>query len=133
MRRPRPASARRNAEARGRRAEWLAAAWLTLKGWQILDRRARTGAGEIDLVARRAKTLAFVEVKVRPTRDQAVLALGTRQQGRLLRAGGLWRARHRRFAALQPRFDLILIVPGRLPRHIQGAFIAEGRDGLDLI
>lgn len=129
----RSSQSRRRAEARGRRAEFLAALWLRLKGWQILDRRARTGAGEIDLVARRGATLAFVEVKVRATRDLAIEAVTARQQSRLVRAGGLWRARHRRFSGLQPRYDLVLIVPGRWPRHVPGAFVAEGRDALDLI
>jgi putative endonuclease len=52
---------RRAAERGGRRAEALAAFWLQLKGWTILARRARTPVGEVDLVARRGRTLAFVE------------------------------------------------------------------------
>ncbi len=43
---------RRAAEARGRWAEWLAMVWLSCKGYRLLDHRARTAAGEIDLVAR---------------------------------------------------------------------------------
>lgn len=130
----RPSTARRRAsERRGRRAETLVAWWLRVQGWQILDRRARTGAGEIDLVARRGRVLAFIEVKNRKDEEQARLALGPRQQGRLLRAAGLWRARHRRYQSLDPRFDLVIAVPWRLPRQIAGAFQAEGRDALTLI
>lgn len=129
-----PSTAKRRAsERRGRRAETLVAWWLRLQGWQILDRRARTGAGEIDLVARRGRVLAFIEVKNRKDFEQARLALSPRQQGRLLRAGGLWRARNRRYQALQPRFDLVVAVPWRLPHRIAGAFQAEGRDALTLI
>ena len=49
---------RQHAERGGRRAEALAALWLRLKGWTILARRARTPVGEVDLVARRGRTLA---------------------------------------------------------------------------
>lgn len=129
-----PGTARRRAsERRGRRAEALVALWLSLQGWHVLDRRARTGAGEIDLVARRGRVLAFIEVKTRRTTEEARLALSPRQRGRLLRAAGLWRARHRRYDALQPRFDLVLAAPWRLPVHLPGAFEAEGRDALTLI
>src|SRR6476469_7445338 len=58
-------SNRRAAEARGRRAETLAAWWLRLHGWRILAQRVKTRAGEIDLIARRGRTLAFIEVKAR--------------------------------------------------------------------
>ena len=56
---------RRERERGGRRAEALAAWWLRLKGWKILARRLRTPLGEVDLVARRGRTVAFVEVKAR--------------------------------------------------------------------
>jgi putative endonuclease len=65
---------RQSAERGGRRAESLAAWWLRLKGWRILARRVRTPVGEIDLVARRGRTIAFVEVKARATAVQADLA-----------------------------------------------------------
>ena len=42
---------RRLAEAAGRRGERIAAWWLRLKGWRVLDTRVRTPAGEVDLVA----------------------------------------------------------------------------------
>jgi putative endonuclease len=48
-------TARRSAEAAGRRGERLAGWWLRLKGWRILDRRVRTPAGEVDLVARKGR------------------------------------------------------------------------------
>ena len=52
-------------EQRGRRAENIAAMFLRLKGYTILDRRCRTPFGEIDIIARRGKTIVFVEVKAR--------------------------------------------------------------------
>ncbi len=57
--------AKQIAEARGRRAENVAALYLRLKGYRILARRAKLFCGEIDLIARRSDTLAFIEVKYR--------------------------------------------------------------------
>ena len=124
---------RRAAERRGRRAEAFAAFSLQLKGWTILDRRARTRAGEIDLVAARGTVLAFVEVKERATLDGALQALGPRQRERLLRAGSVWRGGKARFHEHEVRFDLVLVSPWRWPRHVPGAFSAEQASSLDLI
>lgn len=124
---------RRKNERRGRLAERFAAVWLQCHGWTILARRARTGAGEIDLIAMRGKILAFIEVKARPDRDTGVQAVSPYQQARLIRAGAVWRSTHSRYATLQPRYDLIIICPWRWPCHIRGAFQAEGRAALDLI
>ena len=66
---------RQAAEQRGRRAETIAAWWLRLHGWSILAQRARVAGGEVDLVARRGRTLAFVEVKQRATADAAAWSL----------------------------------------------------------
>lgn len=117
---------RQAADRRGRRAERLAALWLSLKGYRVLARRARTGAGEIDLVARRGRTLAFIEVKARASRGEALEAFRPRQQDRLLAAASLWRAQPPALAGLQPRFDAILIAPGRPPQHLQGIVTAQG-------
>ncbi|MGN6374621.1 MAG: YraN family protein, partial [Sphingomonas sp.] len=53
-----PPRDRRAAEQSGRRGERIAAWWLRLKGWHILDHRVRTPAGEVDLVARRGTLIA---------------------------------------------------------------------------
>ncbi|KAA5803786.1 YraN family protein [Alkalicaulis satelles] len=132
----RPAGTRRDrraAERRGRRAEALAALWLQLTGWRILARRARTAAGELDLVARRGDVLAFIEVKERATVEAGLEAVGTRQRARLIRAGSLWRARRDDLARLQPRYDLMVIAPWRWPLHVTGAFDADAPGLRDLI
>lgn len=126
-------SRHRRAEARGRWAERIAAFWLSCKGYRILDRRAKTAVGEIDLVAQRGDFLAFIEVKARASTASAVDALGPRQRERIIRAAGLWRGRYPAFADLQPRYDLVLIVPGRLPDHRRSAWQPEGRLARDLI
>ena len=108
---------RRQAERGGRRAEFIAALWLRLKGWRILARRARTPVGEVDLVARRGRMVAFVEVKARASAGEADLAL---DQFRLRRVAAAAEALAPRF--VRPgddmRIDAMFIVPGRLPRHL---------------
>lgn len=108
---------RRRAERGGRRAEWLAAVWLQLKGWKILGRRVRTPVGEVDLVARRGRTVAFVEVKARATEAEAGLAL---DEWRLRRVAAAAEALAHLYAQAGDdiRLDAVFIVPGRLPRHM---------------
>ena len=116
------AAARRAAERRGRRGERAAAWWLRLKGYRILAQGFRLAVGEIDLVARRGAVLAFVEVKSRPDLGEAAAAIGPVQRQRIARAAEAFLQRHPGLAALSPRFDAILVAPGRWPRHIENAW-----------
>ncbi|MBV9929343.1 MAG: YraN family protein [Alphaproteobacteria bacterium] len=108
---------RQAAERGGRRAETLAAWWLRLTGWTILGRRVRTPVGEVDLVARRGRTVAFVEVKARATRHEAGFAL---DEWRLRRVAAAAEALAPRYARPgdDVRIDAMLVVPRRLPRHL---------------
>ena len=124
---------KRRAEARGRWAEWLAAAWLSAKAYRVIARRQKTPMGELDLVARRGRVLAFIEVKARATQAQAVASLGWRQRERVIRAAALWRSKRPHLAKLSPRFDLMVVAPGRFPVHHRGAWRPEGRDAERLI
>ena len=107
----------RLAERGGRRAERLAAWWLRLKGWRILAVRARTPVGEVDLVARRGRTLAFIEVKARGTDADAAWALDEWRLRRVARAAEALAPRYAREGD-DIRIDAMFIVPGRLPRHL---------------
>ena len=109
---------RRSRLRRGRISEALAAAVLLAKGYLILGRRMRTRAGEIDIVAVRGKRLAFVEVKRRASSEAAEAAITVRQAARIRRAADHWLAHRPRYHGYDLCFDLILLVPGRLPRHI---------------
>lgn len=124
MRRPtsRPAAARIAAEAAGRRGERIAAWWLRLKGWSILDRRVRTPAGEVDLVAKRGALVAFVEVKSRATAAELDHAIDHRRLARVAAAAEVLMPRY----ATQGediRVDVILLAPRTAPRHIENAWI----------
>ena len=113
---------RQQAWLRGRRGEGLAAFWLRLKGYRILARNFRSGAGEIDLIARRGGVLALVEVKTRGDLVSAGEALGPRQQARIARAGEVFLQQRPHLTGLAVRFDVILVAPGRLPRHLRDAW-----------
>jgi putative endonuclease len=124
---------RQRAERWGRLAEDLAVLHLIATGWRVLDRRARTGAGEIDIVARRGSILAFVEVKARGNLETALQAVSAHQRGRLLRAGALWRKRRDDLNRHATRLDLIVSAPWRWPNKRVNAFTAETGSHLDLI
>ncbi|MBM3492229.1 MAG: YraN family protein [Alphaproteobacteria bacterium] len=110
------------AERAGRRAEAVAVWLLRLKGYAILARRFRTPVGELNIVARRAGTLAFVEVKQRARREAALAALTARQRWRLRRAALAFQAAHPSAAGLHQRFDLVLVIPWRRVIHIIDAW-----------
>lgn len=113
---------RRAAFARGLSAETLVAWRLRLTGWRILARRFSDGPGEVDLVARRGRTLAFVEVKARDDMDAALAAVSPRQQARIRRAAEAFLARHPAYAGYVIRFDVALVAPRRPPRLLPNAF-----------
>jgi putative endonuclease len=106
-------------------AESRAALFLIAKGYRILARRFRSPVGEIDIVARRGRTLVFVEVKARSRLDDAAESLVPRQRRRIAAAAAAWLADHPDDADRHIRFDAVLVAPGRLPRHIAAAFEAE--------
>lgn len=118
---------RQGRERTGRRAESAAALWLQLKGYRIRDRRVRTRAGEIDLIASKGRMLVFIEVKSRKTFEAALEAVTPETRARVERAAALWVAGRRALRDWLWRFDIVLLAPGRLPRHLLDAWRAERR------
>ncbi len=116
---------RRRAYGRGRRAEALAAWWLRLKGYRILAHGFRVASGEIDLIARRGRVLAYVEVKARPNLEEARQALTPRQRRRIERAAEAFLQQHPGLAGLDQRFDVVLLAPKRRPHHLETAWHIE--------
>ena len=116
---PRPSRVERGGRSwrEGHGAEWIAALWLMLKGYRILGFRLKTRAGEIDILARRGRVLAVVEVKRRATLEAAQAALTPQQTARLVSA--VQQVAHGRKAlqGLQIRLDIVALAPGRFPRH----------------
>jgi putative endonuclease len=112
---------RRFAERRGRDAETKALWWLRLKGYRLLARRLKTPVGELDLVVSRGRWLVFVEVKARETFDEAAWAASRpAEQLRRRRAAAWWLSRHPEDTDRPCRFDVVLVAPGRWPRHLAG-------------
>jgi putative endonuclease len=118
---------RRDAERRGRRAETLALWLLRAKLYRLLARRYRTPAGEIDLIVKRGRTIAFVEVKQRPTGEEAMEAITARGRRRIARAAQIWLAHNPGAAGYDYRFDVVIAADGALPRHLAGVFDGEGK------
>ena len=112
---------RAEAERRGRRGELRAAWWLRLHGWRILDRRVKTPRGEVDLIARRGRTVAFVEVKWRADRRDLAQAIDEFRLRRV--AAGAQAVLHR---YVRPgddaRIDVLLLAPRAFPHHIANAW-----------
>ena len=109
-------------ERAGRRGEALAAWGLRLKGWRVLARRVKTPRGEIDLVVRRWRMVAFVEVKWRARSEDLALAI---DHARLRRVADAAQAVGHRFVRPgdDQRVDVVLLAPGSIPRHIVNAWM----------
>jgi putative endonuclease len=114
------------ARRRGFWAETFCVWSLRLRGYAILGRGVvtgrGTGAGEIDIIARRGRLLAFVEVKARPTRDLAAYAISPQQCQRLSRAASAFLAHRGELADCAIRFDAMLVAPWKLPLHLIDAW-----------
>jgi len=114
--------ARLRARRRGRSAELLCRWHLRLRGWRILARDWRCPAGEIDILAQRRGVLAVIEVKSRPDFATGAFALQPRQRRRIARAAEAFIAMRPELATLALRFDVMVVEPRRLPRHLPGAW-----------
>ncbi len=123
-----------DAERRRRRAGYRAgllaesmAVWLLrARGWRILGRRVRTPLGEIDVIATRGGTVAFVEVKLRRDLESARRALAPRQRQRMERAAQWWLAAHPHYATYTCRFDFVAVNRWLLPVHLPNIHEAGG-------
>ena len=113
---------RRRAARTGRLAEFLAAALLIAKGYRILARRFGGKGGEIDLIAARGGTIAFVEVKARARIEVAETSIGPDKQRHVSRAARRWLASHPGTVGLTYRADAVFLAPWRAPRHLEDAF-----------
>ncbi len=114
---------KKRAYLKGQWGEKIAAFYLRLKGYEILENRFKTPVGEIDLLARKGKTLVAIEVKSRSSFEKASLALTSFQKRRIERALLYYLSRHP--FPLDLRFDVILICLWKWPCHIQGAWLSQ--------
>ena len=115
-------SRKQRSERKGRRAEYLVALALILKGYRIVSLRYRTPVGEIDIVARKRDLIAFVEVKARRDLAAGVDAVSYSAQRRIAAAGELFISRQKDSALLSWRHDIVVVSPWAWPVHLKDAF-----------
>jgi putative endonuclease len=108
---------RQKAEARGRRAETIAAWYLRLQGWRIVGQRVRNPRGEVDLIARRGRVVAFVEVKARMSEANLTTAIDAYRLRRVAAAAESLLPEYGK-GAQEMRIDVILVAPWAWPRHL---------------
>jgi putative endonuclease len=113
---------RQAAEKRGRMAETAAEIYLRCKGYRLLARRFKSPMGEVDLIMRKGKTTAFIEVKARTTHGEAIVSVTPRQAKRISQAASLWMAKDKIAAANFCRFDIVAVNAYLWPSHIENAF-----------
>ncbi len=112
----------RHSSLSGRRGEWLAVAFLTFKGYRLLQRRFGGKGGEIDLIMARGNDIVFVEVKARADIADAATAI-TADKRRLMEARiRQWLARNPWAMQRNLRADAVFLAPWRLPRHVPRVF-----------
>lgn len=102
-------------------AEYYAALRLMMKGYRILNFRYKTKVGEIDIIAKKGRIIAFIEVKYRQSLDDGVTAVSPQSQGRIRRAGEYFILGNR-FESHTLRFDVVAINTKLRMRHIENAF-----------
>lgn len=101
--------------------EYIVILIYKLKLYQILQHRMRNFAGEIDIIALRAKTLVFIEVKSRSKGINDEI-LSYRQQERIRKAAEIFLSQNNKYYNYKVRFDLVIIQPYKLPMIIQNAW-----------
>jgi putative endonuclease len=117
------------AGALGALGERVAERWLVRRGWRVVARRYRVGHRDLDLIVRRARVVAFVEVKTRYSAafGGPVCAVGREKRRHLWRAATIWIDRFGE-PGLEYRFDVIgVLACGELIRiaHVENAFAME--------
>jgi putative endonuclease len=107
----------------GHGAEQQAAELLEARGWRVLHRNWRFGHREIDIVARRGRTVAFVEVRARRSAGwgHPLETVGRRKRRLLETAARAWLARYGR-PDDDYRFDVIWLLGTGRVEHEEGAW-----------
>jgi len=111
-----PTSPRNHAEVR-------AARWYKRRFYRVLDTNCWLAGAEIDVVARRGRTLVFCEVKSKSGGGfgDPLEMVDARKTQRVRRAAAAWIAQHPEAAGLDVRFDVIAERTGRI-EHLPDAF-----------
>lgn len=106
----------------GRKAERLALIYLLAKGYRPLARRFGGKGGEIDLIVKRGRTVAFVEVKARGVLENALTAITAKKHQLITARVRHWLARNPWAMDHDLRVDAVFVAPWRWPRHVPGVY-----------
>jgi len=113
----------------GQKGEERACKYLLDKGYEIIERNYRTKTGEIDIIIKKAETLAFVEVKTLPqaTPDMLSSVLNRQKLQRILKTSKRFLLNHRQYSNSYIRYDVIVLDMQGLPEvyHIENAFMEK--------
>jgi len=96
---------------KGREGEERAILYLRGKGYEILERRFRSGPGEVDIIVRKDDTVVFVEVKAWDVLGVESLerSVDARKRDKIRRTASSFLYRHPELGGCRIRFDLIFL------------------------
>ncbi len=110
----------------GNKGEDKAAKYLKKQGYKIIERNYNLPCGEVDIIAKKDKTLVFVEVKYRTNSDNfggPVAAVNKAKQKRVINAALSYiKTKKPNYDGLM--FDIIAISEDKI-EHIQNAFSSD--------
>ncbi len=104
--------------------EKLAICFLKFKLYKILYQRYKSYTGEIDIIAKKNKTIIFIEVKYRKNLNYNYDIVTKRQINRIKRTALLYMVTSKKFSnnKFDMRFDLIIIHSYFLVNHIKNVW-----------
>lgn len=115
-----------NTKITGNEGEQKATEYLLQNDYEIIERNWRTRYGEIDIIAKKADTVVFIEVKTLPngTVDMLKRELNQQKLQKILKTSKRYLINHRQYSNEYIRFDVIVIGMPGLPEiyHIENAF-----------
>lgn len=106
----------------GKRGELFARLFLRIQGYTFFQQGFRLPFVEVDLILTKKNILIFCEVKKRSSFLKAGEAISKKQKKRLLKGVRVFLKKYPHFQNHVIRFDAILLVPWRMPRHIKHAW-----------
>ncbi len=104
-------------------AEGVAELFLRAKGFEIIKRRYKTKVGEVDLIALDQDYLVFVEVKARPTLDEALFSITPKMRGRISGAAMAFLSENPNYTMRPMRFDVMAVKLPFTIRHMENAWM----------
>ncbi len=103
-------------------AERVAALFLILKGYRVLEMRYKTHVGEVDIIARKGRTFVFAEVKYRATYEEGIHSISQQAKTRIMRSADYYRMKNLAHEEMDMRFDALILSPPFYIKHLRNAW-----------